>query len=239
MVNQESIRILLVEDDFKLASLVREFLEVSGMVVSVEPRGDMAAARIRDENPDLVILDLMLPGLDGLSVCRQVRPFYRNPILILTALGDEIDEVVGLEVGADDYMTKPVRPRLLLARIHSLLRHATRAGGGEPGNETESQPLRVGPLELDPGSRRCTLGGLDVELTTTEFDLLLHLVRHAGRIVTREELHTEVRGVEWDGLDRSVDIGIARLRRKLGDDGKHPQIIKSVRGSGYLLAVRP
>lgn len=228
-------RILLVEDDLKLAALVREFLEGAGFRVDIEPRGDMAAQRIVDENPDMVVLDLMLPGLDGLSVCRQVRPRYRNPILMLTALGDEVDEVVGLEVGADDYLVKPVRPRLLLARIHSLLRRVG-VGGGDDGGDV--QVLRVDDLVLDGARRSVTRDEVEVDLTTTEFDLLWYLAARAGQVVTRESLYVDLRGVEWDGMDRSIDIAVARLRRKLGDDGKHPQIVKSVRGAGYLLAGR-
>ncbi len=230
-----SRRILLVEDDLKLAALVREFLEGAGFQVDIEPRGDMAAQRIVVENPDMVVLDLMLPGMDGLSVCRQVRPRYRNPILMLTALGDEVDEVVGLEVGADDYLVKPVRPRVLLARIHSLLR---RVGGVAGDADGGAQVLRVDDLVLDGARRSVTRDEVEIELTTTEFDLLWYLASRAGQVVTRESLYIDLRGGEWDGLDRSIDIAVARLRRKLGDDGKHPQIVKSVRGAGYLLAGR-
>lgn len=229
-------RILLVEDDLKLAALVREFLEGAGFRVDVEPRGDLAAQRIVAENPDLVVLDLMLPGMDGLSVCRQVRPRYRQPILMLTALGDEVDEVVGLEVGADDYLVKPVRPRLLLARIHSLLRRIGTSQASADGDG--EQVLRVGGLVLDAARRSVTMDEVEIDLTTTEFDLLWYLAARAGQVVTRESLYVDLRGVAWDGLDRSIDIAVARLRRKLGDDGKHPQIVKSVRGSGYLLAGR-
>lgn len=230
-----SRRILQVEDDLKLAALVREFLEGAGFQVDIEPRGDMAAQRIVVENPDMVVLDLMLPGMDGLSVCRQVRPRYRNPILMLTALGDEVDEVVGLEVGADDYLVKPVRPRVLLARIHSLLR---RVGGVAGDADGGAQVLRVDDLVLDGARRSVTRDEVEIELTTTEFDLLWYLASRAGQVVTRESLYIDLRGGEWDGLDRSIDIAVARLRRKLGDDGKHPQIVKSVRGAGYLLAGR-
>jgi DNA-binding response OmpR family regulator len=229
-------RILVVEDDLKLAALMAEFLEGAGFRVETEARGDQAVSRILAESPDLVVLDLMLPGLDGLSVCRQVRPRFRNPILMLTALGDEVDEVVGLEVGADDYLVKPVRPRLLLARIHSLLRRA----GGDLGIVGEgAQVLRVDDLVLDGARRTVTRDEAEIDLTTAEFDLLWYLAQRAGQVVTREALYVDLRGIEWDGVDRSIDIAVARLRRKLGDDGKHPQIVKSVRGSGYLLAGRP
>lgn len=228
-------RILLVEDDLKLAALMREFLEGAGFEVEIEARGDQAVSRILAESPDLVVLDLMLPGLDGLSVCRQVRPRFRNPILMLTALGDEVDEVVGLEVGADDYLVKPVRPRLLLARIHSLLR---RAGGDLGTGGGDAQILRVGDLALDGARRSVAWDDVEIDLTTAEFDLLWYLAQRAGQVVTREALYVDLRGVEWDGMDRSIDIAVARLRRKLGDDGKHPQVVKSVRGSGYLLAGR-
>ncbi|HON25617.1 MAG TPA: response regulator transcription factor [Myxococcota bacterium] len=227
-------RIFLVEDDLKLASLVKEFLEGAGFVVDIEPRGDQAVRCIMEENPDLVILDLMLPGLDGLSVCRQVRPKFQNPILMLTALGDEIDEVVGLEIGADDYLVKPVRPRLLLARVHSLLRRIETAAT----REDDSMILTVGPLILDGAKRTVSFHDQPIELTTTEFDLLWYFAKRAGQVVNREELYLDLRGIEWDGLDRSIDISVARLRKKLGDDGKHPQLIKSIRGAGYLLAGR-
>jgi two-component system, OmpR family, response regulator RstA len=228
-------RILLVEDDLRLAKLVEEFLSGHGFRVDIVARGDMAAARILADPPDLVVLDLMLPGRDGISVCREIRPKYAGPILMLTALGDEVDEIVGLEVGADDYLAKPVRPRLLLAHINSLLRRTARP---KAGGERDGEPARrhVGGILLDRASRRVTQDGVELTLTTMEFDLLWFLAGHAGQVVTRDALHAELRGGEWDGLDRAVDIAVARLRRKLGDDGKNPQIIKSVRGAGYLLA---
>lgn len=239
-------RILLVEDDLKLAGLVREFLQQSGLEVSVEPRGDRAAERILSERPDVVILDVMLPGLDGFSVCKRVRPQYDGGILMLTARGDEVDEVVGLELGADDYMAKPVRPRLLLARVSSLLRRLGERKRGQGGHDptgsargTTAQRVAVGSLCVDAGSRTAHLDGEPVELTTAEFDLLWLLARHAGEVLSREQIYAELRGIEYDGLDRSVDLRIARLRKKIGDDGKSPQKIKSVRGAGYLLVADP
>lgn len=231
-------QILIVEDDAKLARLIQEFLRKEGFAVEIEPRGDLAPARILSENPDLVLLDLMLPGMDGLSICREVRPRYDRAIIMLTARGEEVDEVVGLELGADDYVIKPVRPRALLARINTLLRRAPAVSASE---ETPDEPARIqiGALAVDAANRTVHLGDAPVELTTAEFDLLWFLAQNAGQVVSRERIYAEVRGIEYDGIDRSVDLRVARLRRKLGDTGKQPRRIKSVRGAGYLLAEVP
>ena len=228
-------RILIVEDDLKLAELVREFLDGAGYRAAVESRGDRAAERIPREQPDLVVLDLMLPGLDGLEVLRRVRGLYHGAVLILTARGEEVDEVVGLELGADDYMAKPVRPRLLLARVGNLLRRRRERetrGSAEPQGRIE-----LGSLVIDAAARTVAVAGRPVDLTTAEFDLLWLLAVHAGQVLTREQIYGDLRGIAYDGLDRSIDLRVARLRKKLGDDGKQPQHIKSVRGVGYLLAV--
>jgi two-component system response regulator RstA len=231
--------ILLVEDDQKLVNVVREFLVGKGFAVMHEPDGHHAVRRIVDENPDLIILDLMLPGLSGLDVCRRVRPRYNGPILMLTALQDEVDEVVGLEVGADDYLAKPVRPRLLLARIGALLRRSRdRVPQPRDAAAAEPEPIVLGGMTIDPTAREAHLDGQRLDLTTTEFELLHYLATRAGQIVSREQICRELRGSEWDGLDRSIDIRITRLRRKLGDSGKNPELIKSVRGEGYMLVVR-
>lgn len=240
-------RILLVEDDNKLALLVKEFLEINGLEVAIEPRGDHAVSRILDEQPDLIVLDLMLPGLDGLSICKQIRPQYQGPILMLTARGEEVDEVVGLELGADDYVAKPVRPRVLLARINNLLRRSSLAiheatptsSPSMNGSPALSAPLEIGSLMIDATNRVVRMRGEIVELTTAEFDLLWLLARNAGKILSREYIYTELRGIAYDGLDRSIDLRITRLRRKLGDEGKQPRIIKSIRGEGYLLVLNP
>lgn len=222
--------ILLVEDDERLARLVREYLEGQGFDVSVEGRGDTAAARIRDLAPDLVVLDLMLPGRDGLDVCREVRPDYDGPILILTAREDDMDQVAGLEIGADDYVKKPVQPRVLLARVRALLR---RAGGGR---DASAGDLRFGALHVDERSRRVHLDGEEIDLTTTEYDLLVLLATHAGSVLSRDDLFRRLRGIDYDGIDRSIDIAISRLRRKLEVDPSDPQRIRTVWRRGYLFA---
>lgn len=229
-------RILLVEDDLRLAGLIKDFLEASdAFEVGVEPRGDRAVDRILGDPPDLVILDIMLPGLDGLSVCRQVREHYPGPILMLSALGDEVDEVVGLELGADDYVAKPASPRKVLARVRTLLRRVAPDGPARDGVAT-GEPVAVGDLVVEPARRRVTIRGEEVDLTTAEFDLLWLLARHAGEPLEREAVYRALRGIEWDGLDRSLDLRILRLRKKLGDDARQPRWIKSVRGVGYMLA---
>jgi two-component system response regulator RstA len=231
--------ILLVEDDQKLANVVREFLVSKGFALVHESDGHRAVRRIIDENPDLIILDLLLPGLSGLDVCRQIRPRYAGPILMLTALQDEVDEVVGLEVGADDYLAKPVRPRLLLARISALLRRAReRTPGSRDTARGDFAPIVIGGMTIDPSTREACLDGQRLDLTAMEFELLHYLAARAGQVVSREQICRGLRGSEWDGLDRSIDIRVTRLRRKLGDRGKNPEVIKSVRGEGYMMVAR-
>lgn len=220
-------RILIVEDDQRLAELTAEYLQSSGYVVAVEHDGARAARRIVDSQPDLVILDLMLPGEDGFSICRKVRGHYTGSILMLTARSDELDQVQGLDLGADDYVCKPVRPRLLLARIHALLRR-----GESP--DSKRQSLRFGALRVDHSLREAWLHEQGIELTGAEFDLLWLLVSNAGRVLSREEIFTSLRGVGYDGQDRSIDIRISKIRPKIGDDPIHPRMIKTLRGKGYL-----
>jgi len=224
-------RLLLIEDDLRLAAVIREFLEKRGYSVITEHRGDRALDAIAENDPDLVILDLMLPGKDGLSICREARATYHGPILILTARGAEVDELMSLKFGADDYLAKPLRPEVLVARIHALLRRSRHLRANEP------KRIEIGSLVINASARTVVLAGAEIELTTAEFDLLWCLAVHAGRALTRDELSQYTRGIAFDGVDRTIDLRISVLRAKLGDDGKRPALIKSIRGVGYQLAV--
>ena len=229
--------ILLVEDDERLANLTAEYLRKNDFEVAIEGRGDTAEARILAEEPDLVILDIMLPGKDGFEVCRSVRPKYNGVILMLTARDEDLDQILGLELGADDYIAKPVQPRLLLARIKALLRRAPGGGSSdEIAPSGESSELAFGNFRISQATRSTHLGDESIDLTTAEFDLLWLLARHAGSILSRDDLLQQLRGIGFDGLDRSIDARISRLRRKLGDDPDNPTRIKTVRGKGYLFS---
>lgn len=221
-------RILLIEDDVPLASLISEYLRGHDFQVDVESRGDTGAQRILRDRPDLVILDVLLPGLNGMDVCRQVREQFAGPILMLTARDDDIDQIIALELGADDYVKKPVEPRLLLARIRALLRRV------DQPTASDARRLAFGAFSIDQAARRVTLNGAPIELTTLEFDLLWTLASAAGTVLTREVIFASLRGIEYDGLDRSIDLCISRLRAKLNDATNPPTKIKTVRGKGYL-----
>lgn len=232
--------ILLVEDDQRLSDLMREYLVKQGLLVEVECRGDTAVKRIIDLQPDLVVLDLMLPGLDGLEVCRQVRPNYHAPILMLTARDEDIDQIVGLEIGADDYVIKPVQPRILLARIRTLLR---RVQPHTPSNVSQSHqtakaPLDFGRLSINPAAREVLLDGQVIELTTQDYELLILLANNAGVVLSRDQMFEALAGIEYDGLDRSIDIRISRLRKLLEKNSDKPSGIKTVRGQGYLFVAQ-
>jgi two-component system OmpR family response regulator len=234
-------RLLLVEDDARLAELTADSLRRKGWRVDVVGRGDRAIERIRTDPPDLVILDVNLPGGDGFDVCRAVRAGYPGAILMLTARDDDIDQVVGLELGADDYVAKPVAPPVLAARVRALLRRrqpaasASRTGGATAAVDAAPRVTAAG-IVIDAAARDVRVDGTPVALTTAEFDLLWALASHAGRIVSRDTLMQSLRGLEFDGIDRSIDARVSRLRRKLGDDADAPRIIKTVRGRGYLYA---
>jgi len=220
---------LLVEDDVRLAQLTREYLEKNHLAVAVEHNGGKAVERILTEQPSLVLLDIMLPGKDGMAICREVRGYFDGPIMMFTARDDDLDQLMGLELGADDYVIKPVQPRLLLARIHALLRRSQHFSGN--GDNT----LHINALTVNPHSREASLAGRPLDLTTAEFDLLHLLAARAGEVCSRDEILHNVRGIGYDGTDRSIDLRISRLRRKLDEDPENPGWIKTVRGKGYLL----
>lgn len=219
--------ILLVEDDLALQQLTKDYLEQNGLNVAVLSRGDEVMSYLATAQPDLMILDVMLPGKDGFSVCREVRDKYAFPILMLTAKGEDFDQVIGLELGADDYVIKPAEPRVLLARISALLRRSQ-----EP--ERASHIVSFDKLKIDKNSRLVTLGGEEVSLTSHEFELLWLLASSAGEVLSREFVHEQMIGRQYDGLDRTVDVRISRLRKKLGDNSEKPYKIKTVWGQGYL-----
>ncbi len=226
--NTQPLHIVLVEDDTELAEWVREFLEQQDFRVSMADRGDTAVDMIRELMPDLVLLDIMLPGKDGHQVCREVREFYQQPILILTANDGELDEVMGLELGADDFMPKPVRPRVLLAHIKALLRRKSQV------SEQKLDHFDFGNFTINQSAKSVTLNGDIVSLSSTEFDLLWVLASHAGQVMHRNELVQKLRGFDYDGFDRTIDVRISRLRKKLGDNLQQPERIKTVWGKGYL-----
>jgi two-component system, OmpR family, response regulator ParR len=231
-VNGSNVDILLIEDDTRLAELTATYLGQNGLRVATEARGDRALERFQRERPRLVLLDLLLPGKDGLTICREIRRLHEVPILILTAKDTDIDHVIGLEAGADDYVMKPVDPMVLLARVRALLRRAERG----PGPAVERKPdLMLGSLRISETSREVWLGGNPIPLTTQEFELLSLLAHRAGELVSRDEVFRTMRGIDYDGLDRSIDGRVSKLRRKLGDDAAAPTRIKTVWGKGYLL----
>ncbi len=226
-----SFRILLVEDDSRLSALVAGYLRKHDYQVDVVLHGNEAVPAILKGQPDLVILDVNLPGKDGFQICREAREQYDGVIIMVTARDEHFDEVLGLEFGADDYVHKPVEPRVLLARIKAQLRRAVARGADAPAKR---ERYTFGKFEINRTTRSVTLpDGSQPDLTSAEFDLLWVLVSHAGEVVSRDELMRKLRGVEFDGLDRTIDGGISKLRRKLHDDASVPQRIKTVRGKGY------
>lgn len=228
--------VIIVEDDERLAELTAEYLRGNGLKIEIIGDGNVAISAIIDRQPDMVVLDLMLPGADGLEVCKSVRDKYRKPILMLTARTDDVDQVLGLEMGADDYVAKPVKPRVLLARIRALLRRADSADGQQERNTSESTQNRLefGDLVIDNSAREVWLGGTAVDLTSAEYDLLWLLASNAGTILSREEIFERLRGIQYDGQDRSIDVRVSRIRPKVGDDPMNPRRIKTVRSKGYL-----
>jgi DNA-binding response OmpR family regulator len=226
----DELRIVYVEDDEKLGRLTAKYLESHGVLVTLVADPREAIATVLRDRPDVVLLDLMLPGMSGLDVCRRLRQHVDTPILMVTARGEEADRVLGLEGGADDYVAKPFSSRELLARVRA---HARRARG-KVG--PEAQEFRVGDLRLDTSSRTAVLGGETLTLTTYEYDLLRVFAERPGRVLTREQLVEAVRGSADEAFDRSIDVHISHLRKKLGDDPRNPQRLKTVRGVGYVFS---
>jgi DNA-binding response OmpR family regulator len=222
-------RVLIVEDDAELAQLLCEYLSNHALDVSVLHSGGGVGELVRADPPDLVVLDLMLPDVDGLDVCRELRGFWQGPILVLTAMKEDADIVAGLETGADDYVGKPVSPRVLLARIRALLRRDHTDEG--------SEMISIGRLSVNPPSRQAYYGDAKLDLTTTEYDLLELLAGRAGRVQQRSNLVQELRGIDFTSIDRSVDVIVSRIRRKLRQAGGAPDIIKTVRGVGYMMTL--
>jgi two-component system phosphate regulon response regulator OmpR len=220
-------RVLIIDDDTRLTSMLAEYLSAAGFAVEAHPNARMGLAALHRQKSDLLILDLMLPDADGFDVCRQVRASSDIPILMLTARGEETDRVVGLEIGADDYLSKPFSSRELLARLRALLR---RRGG------SASSVLRFGHLEIDPGSRLVKIDGRDAPLTSYQLDLLVALAERPGRVLSREQLMDLVKGEELEAFDRSIDVHISRIRAAIETDPKHPRRIITVRGTGYVFA---
>lgn len=224
-------RILVIDDDVELCGLVAEYLQPEGFQIEGAHNGEQGLEKALSGNHLLVVLDVMLPGINGFEVLRRIRSTSRVPVLLLTARGEDVDRIVGLEIGADDYLPKPFNPRELVARIRAILRRTGRDKGAPQGSEI----LRVGDLELDPASRTVSQRGNTVELTSVEFNLLQALLREAGSVVPRERLVDAVLGRKFSPFDRSIDMHVSKLRKKLGDTDGGMDHIKTVRGVGYIL----
>jgi DNA-binding response OmpR family regulator len=225
-------RVLMIEDDARLAEMVGEYLAPLGIEVTARPEAGAGLELLRRGKFDAIILDVMLPDLDGFEVCRRVRAESDIPILMLTARGDELDRIVGLELGADDYLPKPFNPRELLARLRAILRRR-----GAPQTEA-SATLRFGRLEIDRQAREARVDGEVRPLTGYQFDLLCALAESAGRVLSRDALMQRMRGAALEAFDRSIDVHVSRIRAAIEDDPKHPRRVITVRGAGYVFAQR-
>ena len=229
-------QILIIDDDVALCELVTEYLEPHGFQIQSVHRGDTGAETALARKFSIVVLDVMLPGLNGFEVLRRIRAESRVPVLMLTARGDDVDRIVGLEIGADDYLPKPFNPRELIARIQAILRRSQTFAAAGPVENNQPGTLTAGDIALDLGTRVVRRDGQVVELTAVEFDLLERLLRAAGRITTREELSKQVLGRSTSPFDRSIDMHISNLRKKLGHQVGDIERIKTVRGVGYIYA---
>lgn len=233
-------KVVFVEDDPEIGRLITVYLAKHDIEVIVESRGDLAEAVIKQQQPDLVLLDIMLPGKDGMTLCRDLRPQWEGPIVLLTALDSDMNHILALEMGANDYLLKTTPPAVLLARLRLHLRQHSPAGSTTHNEKSSTliphKALRFGSLFIDPINRQVILLNENIVLSTADFDLLWELATHAGQIMDRDALLKNLRGVSYDGLDRSVDVAISRLRKKLHDSATEPFRIKTVRNKGYLFA---
>lgn len=230
-------KIIFVEDDPEVGALIAAYLGKHDMDVIVEPRGDRAEALIAQENPELVLLDIMLPGKDGMTLCRDLRTHWSGPIVLLTSLDSDMNHILALEMGANDYILKTTPPAVLLARLRLHLRQSS-SQQFQPTQPILKQHkiLTFGTLTIDPVNRQVQLAGKNILLSTADFELLWEMATHAGQIMDRDALLKNLRGVSYDGLDRSVDVAISRLRKKLLDSATEPYRIKTIRNKGYLFA---
>lgn len=227
----EPKQILIVDDDIEYASHLRDYLSSNEYRVDLETEASMALARIRDEKPDLVLIEVDLRGESGLTICKLSRKDYKGGLILMSHRTDELDQVLGLDMGADDYIARNSAPRLILARCQAILRRADRLS---PAQDDTEDRLEFGDLIIDNTMREAWLRRQPIDLTSAEFDLLWLLSSHAGEVLTREEIFSRLRGIEYDGQDRSVDVRVSRIRPKVGDDPIHPRRIKTVRSKGYL-----
>ncbi|MCG8456268.1 MAG: response regulator transcription factor [Holophagales bacterium] len=227
-------KVLLIDDDIELCTLHKEYLEVEGFEVHMAFDGELGIEKTRKEQPDIVVLDVMMPGIDGVETLRRIRRTSNVPILMLTARGDDVDRIVGLELGADDYVAKPCTPRELSARLRAILRRVSPASRVD-----EKRPVEIGALRVEPARRQASWRGEPLELTSSELNLLEQLARGVGRVVSKEELSERALGRKLTRYDRSIDVHISHLRRKLGqlEDGRSP--IQTIRGVGYQLVADP
>lgn len=234
MTAVEAARILVVEDNRDTSALLHDLLEAEGYHVDSAPTGEAAFEQL-DAEPDidLLVLDLMLPGMSGIELLRELRKSSQVPVLVLTALGDEVDRIAGLEIGADDYLPKTFSTRELLARLRAVLRRSAITAAQR--DAARPAPISVGPLWMDPAARTATLDEAPLALTRVEYDLLLSLARAPGRVRTREQLLLDAADRDFEAFDRSIDVHISALRRKLGDDSRAPRLIETVRGVGYRM----
>lgn len=220
-------KILVIDDDKELNALLRDYLGTHGFVVHTVEHPNSGLEYLEQQLPDAIILDVMLPDMDGFSVCREIRKRFSVPILMLTARGDVQDRIVGLEIGADDYLPKPFEPRELVARIRSIFRRSI-----ETGSNLHIE--KHGKLTINFNSRTVSISGEEINLTTNEYELLHFLIQNKGRVLDRNQLIEHLRGIDWDSSNRSIDMLVSRIRQKLKDDSRNPQYIKTITGTGYI-----